>query len=280
MMKRAILFGAKELRLLTGISAETLRHYVDCDVLTPLRVDENNYRKYSSQNVIDVLHARIYRGLGLPIQSIIQKSGAGPDGQDAVLVRHEAILEREVVELQMKLARLRQELEFLGTARRRLGRILVRTADEAPSVYRLTLLDAVSGMAVDAEAMRRVDEWMRYSSHLHVALRVPEAALLDHGVEELPVSLGISVRAETAKSLGLSAGPPAELFPNKAHVGTLLAMADPLSLRRRDILPLLDTVRARGLRLEGGLIGRLCYISDSEEGRLYYFSVNLCVASA
>jgi len=273
-----LLFGAKELRQLTGISAETLRHYVDCDVLKPLRVDGNNYRKYSSQNMIDVLHARIYRGLGLPIQSIIQKSGAGPDGQDAVLVRHEVILEREVLELQLKLARMRQELEFLSTARRRLGCIRVRTADEAPSVYRLTLIDAASGMTGDAEVMGRVDEWMRHAAHLHVALRVPEAAILDPGVDGLPVSLGLSVRAETALSLGMRAGPPVELCPNKAHVGTLLAMADPLGLRRRDILPLLDTVRERGLRLEGGLIGRLCYVVDSEAGRLYYFSINLCVA--
>ena len=280
MMKSAILFGAKELRQLTGISAETLRHYVDCDVLKPLRVDGNNYRKFSSQNVIDVLHARIYRGLGLPLQSIIRKSGSGPDGQDAVLVRHQAILEREVLELQMKLARMRQELDFLATARRRLGCVRVRTADEAPSVYRLTLVDAANGMTGDAEVMRRVDEWMRYPAHLHVALRVPESSILDPGVDELPVSLGLSVRAETASSLGMSAGPPAEHCPNKAHVGTLLALADPLSLRRRDILPLLDTVGERGLRLEGGLIGRLCYVVDSEEGRLYYFSVNLCVASA
>ncbi len=279
-MKSAMLFGAKELRRLTGISAETLRHYVDRDVLRPLRVDGNNYRKFSSQNMIDVLHARIYRGLGLPIQSITRKSGSGPEGQDDVLARHQAILEREALELQMKLARMRQELEFLATARRRIGCVRVRTADEAPSVYRLTLLDAADGMISDAEVGRRVAEWMRYAPHLHVALRVPEAAVLDPGVEELPVSLGLSVRSETASSLGMNAGPPAEYCPNKAHVGTLLALADPLGLRRRDILPLLDTVRERGLRLEGGLIGRLCYIVDAEGGRLYYFSVNLCVVSA
>ncbi|PKL23948.1 MAG: hypothetical protein CVV47_11810 [Spirochaetae bacterium HGW-Spirochaetae-3] len=277
-MKNAFQFGAKEIRQLTGISPETLRHYVECSILKPLQVDENNYRKYSSQNMIDVLHARIYRGLGLPIQSIIQRSESGPEEQDAVLVRHKAILERDVLRLQLKLDRMRQEIEFLGTARRRLDCVRIRSADEAPSVYRITLLDAARGKTRIPEIMSRVDEWMRYPQHLQVALHVPEAAILDPGIDELPVSLGLSVRMETAISLELDTSPPAEFFPNKAHVGTLIATTDPLNLRRRDLLPLLDTVRARGLRLEGGLIGRLCYIVDSEKGRHYYFSANLCVA--
>ena len=278
MTKSDFRFGAKDLRQLTGVSPETLRHYVECDILKPYQVDGNNYRKYSSQNMIDVLHARIYRGLELPIQSIVQKSGSGPEGQEAVLLRHQAALEGEVLRLQGKLARMRQEIEFLGTARRRLGRILVRSAEEAPSVYRLTLVDSVGGKTRAPEIMRRVNEWMNHPQDLHVALRVPEAPILDPRSDELPVSLGLSIRAETALSLGLDTRPPAEFFPNKPHVGTLIATTDPLNLRRRDIVPLLDAVRDRGLRLEGGLIGRLCYIVDSEQGRLYYFSANLCVA--
>ncbi|MFA6505773.1 MAG: MerR family transcriptional regulator [Treponemataceae bacterium] len=107
-------FGASDFCRLTGISAETLRHYAECGIIDTVDIETNNYKKYSAKNAMDVLHARMCRGLEIPIPNIILKAGGSLDEQESLMRRHEAVLQIEARQLSLKLERMRQALHVSG----------------------------------------------------------------------------------------------------------------------------------------------------------------------
>jgi DNA-binding transcriptional MerR regulator len=268
-------FGAGELCRLTGISAETLRHYVECGVVDSVEIAANNYKKYDARNAIDVLHARMCRGLDLGLPQIVHKAEFALEEQEALLLRHESVLQAEALELDLKLGRLRQQIEFLSSARGSLGRVIERSAEEVPSLYRLLLIG--EGLGSDSDARRLTDQWMAHPQYTHVAIGAPRAALLDPEIEVLPMEIGIGVRAEFAALLKLDTRPPAVFFPSARNVGTVIAVSDPLRIRKAELRGLFDRVESLGCDIASDLVGRLCTSLETDRGRLYVFTVSFCI---
>lgn len=272
-------FGSSEFRKLTGISAETLRHYTGKGVLGGVEVAPNGYRRYDARSVIDALEARTCRGLDLGLSQIVHNHDYALDGQETLLHRHEEALKAEALELDLKLARVRQMAECLHFAREHLGQVVERPADSVPALYRLMLLsgEEPGGHACAPNASRITESWMAHPQYVHVAIRVRREALLAAGSEDLPVDIGIGVRSEYASLLKLDMRPPAEFFPSERNVGTVVALADPLRLRRSDVSRLLEKADALGYRIASDLIGRLCASIATERGRVYYFTACICI---
>lgn len=268
-------FGSGEFRKLTGISAETLRHYADCGIIDSFDVAPNNYKKYSVRAAVDVLHARICRGLDLGLPQIVHKAECAFEEQEALLKRHEAELQAEAAELDLKLSRLRQQIEFLAASRELIGKVQERPASAVPQLYRIMIIG--EGISVGAEAHRIIEGWMAHPQYAHVAMVVPRSALLDSDREDLPVEIGIGVRADFAALLKMDTKPPARFVLNERNIGTLVPVSDPLSLKRSDIRMLLDRADSLGCEITSDLFGRLCTALDTDQGRVYYFSLGVCI---
>lgn len=268
-------FGASEFCRLTGISGETLRHYVDCGLIDSVEIDANNYKRYTAKNAMDVLHARMCRGLDFPIPNIIHKAEVALDEQESLLLVHRERLEAEERQLRLKLERMNQQIELMRFTREQLGRVVERSAEKVPALYRLLLIG--DGAAPDSRALRVAMEWMEKPQYTHVAIRAPIESLRDPSVDELPMSLGIGIRESFVKELDLDVSPPVVCFPQNRNIGTVVSTYDPLHLRKSDFPQLFEKVDSLGCEIVSDLAGRLCTYLETDKGRLYYFTVSICI---
>jgi len=80
---------------LAGISVRALHHYDEIGLLSPARVGENRYRYYGEEELLRLQQILLYRGLGLPLETI----GAILDSPDfdgvAALKQQRRLLEAE-----------------------------------------------------------------------------------------------------------------------------------------------------------------------------------------
>lgn len=270
------LFGTRELCRLTGVSVETLRHYLDIGLLSPERVESNSYSRYTARNAMDVLYARMCRGLGLSLPSILEKRRSPLSTQEEMLDRHLAELEEEERRLALQLQRTRQQRELLRGAQERLGRIQEKEASEVPALYRIGLVGPDAPESPERESI--IAEWMRYPEYSFVMLTAPVSSLADASAEELPITLSIGMNEHNFEMLGLSFAPPVRRIPNYTSLGTMIETKDPLHLRRDEIARLLEQIREQGRRAAAGLIGRVCTFRDLPSGRLYYLTINIPIA--
>ncbi len=58
------MYTVKQLARLAGISPRTLHYYDEISLLTPTVVEDNGYRRYGDQAVIELQQIMFYRELG------------------------------------------------------------------------------------------------------------------------------------------------------------------------------------------------------------------------
>ncbi len=270
------LFGTREFCRLTGVSVETLRHYVDVGLLSPERVAGNGYSRYTARNAMEVFYARMCRGLGLSLPSILEKGRLALPDQGELLDRHIAALEEEERSLHLRLQRTQQQLELLKNVQGRLGQIQGKEASEVPALYRVGLVGPDAAEAPRRESI--IAEWMRYPQYSFVMLTAPLASLVDASIEVLPVTLSLGMNERNFEMLGLSSAPPVRRIPNMQNLGSMIETRDPLRLRRAEVARIVERAGEQGRALAGDLIGRYCTFRDLPSGRLYYLSINIPIA--
>ena len=65
-----MLYKIGDIAKLLGITAEGLRYYVECGIVTPKKVDGSSYRYYDTWDLHLLISARSYRSLGFSLQEV------------------------------------------------------------------------------------------------------------------------------------------------------------------------------------------------------------------
>lgn len=268
-------YHAREFCRLTGITGETLRHYVEKGIITHAHIEPNNYKTYSTRSALDMLLARSCRGLDLPIPTILSKTSATLEEQEAIFSDREREIEASINALKLKLARIRQHKGNLKFIHSSMGKVREHQADDVFSLYRLIVFG--KGSPITGREQTILDQWMNYPEYTCVALDAPQESLTDRSVDRLPISIGIGVREEWAHSLGLNIGSPVTFFAKGRGLCTVIATYDPFNLRKSDLNGIFDTVERMGVQIASNLTGLLCTCTDTAKGRLYYISLGFTI---
>lgn len=268
-------YHAREFCRLTGITGETLRHYVDKGIIAPSHIEPNSYKLYSTKNALDMLLARSCRGLDLPISTILSKTSATLEEQEAIFSAREREIEDEIDALKLKLARVRQQKGNFNFIHSSMGKVREHRADDIFSLYRLIVFGKGSPMMPREHAI--LDQWMNYPQYICVALNAPMESLVDLSVDKLPISIGVGVREEWADSLKLDTSPPVSFFAKARGLCTVVATYDPFNLKKGDLNGIFDTVERMGVEIASDLTGLLCTYTDTPAGRLYYISLGFSI---
>lgn len=268
-------YHAREFCRLTGITGETLRHYVEKGIIAPDHIESNSYKTYSTQSALDMLLARSCRGLDLPIPTILSKTNATLEEQEAIFSAREREIEAEIDTLQLKLARIRQQKGNLNFIHSYSGKVREHQADQVFNLYRLIVFG--KGSPITAREQAILDQWMNYPEYICVALDAPQESLTDRSVDRLPISIGVGVREEWAHSLGLNIKSPVNFFAKGRGLCTVLGTYDPFTLKKSDMNGIFDMAERMGVRITSNLTGLLCTYTDTPKGRLYYISLGFTI---
>lgn len=274
-METKEVFHAREFCRLTGVTGETLRHYVDKGIISPSDIEANNYKLYSTKNALDMLLARSCRGLDLSISTILSKTNATLEEQEAIFAAREREIETEIDTLKQKLARVRQQKGNLNFIHTSLGKVKEHRASDVFNLYRLIVFGKAS--PITAKEQTILDQWMNYPHYVCVALNAPRESLVDPSIERLPISIGVGVREEWANALGLNTNPPVSFFAKSRGLCTVVSTYDPFNLKKRDLNGIFDEAEQRGAEIASDLTGLLCTYTDTARGRLYYISLGFSI---
>lgn len=255
------LYKPNEFYEVTGISRETLRHYVEKGLLYPAEVTEKGYALYGEREVMQMMLLRYYRSCNMAVDEVrdFLWSKDMPD-QIQELDRAVRSLEEQIRELERQRRNLIRRRRLVYESRQNLNQTFFHA--EGKEMFLLNIEEA-----------RQIPEGVGIIQTM--AARFPEGHISLMGrVEDflarrpMPVSLGYgATRRESLEGLDR------KLFhriPAQPALVTRVRVTDPLLLQPEDLQPLYDEVERKGYIVKDGIYGHLLSM-EREENQFYYY---------
>jgi DNA-binding transcriptional MerR regulator len=217
---------------LARISVRALRHYEVKGLLKPAHVDAHSrYRYYDLQQLAVVERLLLLKDIGLPLSAIRALLDASAQEFRTALVRHHALLQRQLLEQQALLARvsaLEGWLESENGGEERGGAGIVVRTKSYPALRALSLRATV---APDANAI--ADMFERTERRARRSRTDQAPMLLMHSAPRLAPRLDIEVCVPVSRSCRLNDVREIESEPLAASVTYRGPYAQPTDLYRR-----------------------------------------------
>lgn len=104
-------YTIKEISELFNIPKSTLRYWESEGIIRSIRNDENNYRNYSSENLIEICDIMFYRNLNLPIKEIHKVWNNSVSENEELFMKSKSDIENQINELQQIKSKIECRLE-------------------------------------------------------------------------------------------------------------------------------------------------------------------------
>ncbi len=266
-------FLSKDFCKLTGLKSDTLRYYVDMELLHPQVNDENHYKVYSEKDLIDLYYVRKCRNMEIPIRHVheLQAREALSD-QLAYLDQYQRKLEQE-------LERIQSRLKGCEKMRKDIIRIPMLTKEiietyTGPDVAQLDLVGP--GIVMDEKVSSVVAEWNKKALRLLTFIKIRQEDLLAKGVEAYPVIMGICFGIYPEVPIK-EITPPAYIYPSSHSIGIMVRLKDPFVVTPKDLEPLFQYAREHDYRISSDLTSWLVTKSRENGVDYYYYALRVSV---
>ena len=263
-----MLYTSKKFCMITGITPETLRHYVDLGLLIPAEISANRYRKFSIQNAVDMFYLRHERGLGAKLNQFQPENEAvNLDLQAERYQENLAALIQQKELIQRQIERNLYYQKLIQRAKGQLGKVMNINVKQP---FSLSFLEFSSLNLKDDEILKNVEEWMKYPELLHMAFRIDLQQVFS-GQEVFAPRIGLGMRTDFAELCELSLN-HAQITPGSKKIINITARSNSLSQIPRRVLQPLLTELNEDMCSHHELVGRM--ITRVKEGNQfwYYFS--------
>ncbi len=260
------LYKPNEFYKLTGVSRETLRHYVEKGLLYPAGITEKGYALYGEREVMQMMLLRYYRSCHMTVEEVrdFLWSKDMPD-QIQELDRTVKSLEEQIRELERQRWNLIRRRRLVYESRQNLGQVFLHA--EGKEMFLLNMEEA--GRTPEGERALRTMAERFPEGHISLMGRVEDFLAR----RPMPVRLGYGVsQRDNLEGLELS------LFhhlPAQPALVTRVRVADPLLLQPEDLQPLYDEVERQGYTVRDGVYGHL--LSMEREGEKFYYYITMRV---
>lgn len=104
-------YTVNSLAKLAGVSPRTLRYYDQIGLLKPLRVDENGYRVYGSEQVDTLQQIRFFTELGFPLKEVLRLLRSPEYDRERALESHLLALNQEKERIERLIQNVHKTLE-------------------------------------------------------------------------------------------------------------------------------------------------------------------------
>lgn len=104
-------YTIKKISELFNIPKSTLRYWESEGIIKSIRNNENNYREYSSEDLIKICDILFYRNLNIPIKQLYDISDKSIDETQELLIKSKVDIENKINELESIKLKIDKSLE-------------------------------------------------------------------------------------------------------------------------------------------------------------------------
>lgn len=181
---------SKKFCAISGITLETLRHYIDLELLKPAKVLANGYREFSIDNAVEVFYLRHERGLGASLNQF------HPENEAESLADQDARYQDNLVQLQKQKALLERQIERNLYYRSLIQRAIHQKEQllylNVEQLFSLSFLEFSPANLDRQGVLETIETWMQFPELLHLAFRIdPEQLTSESDIVKPRVGLGI-----------------------------------------------------------------------------------------
>lgn len=262
--KHRTMVTSKKFCAISGITMETLRHYIDRELVKPAKVLANGYREFSIDNAVDVFYLRHERGLGACLNRF------HPENEATSLADQDARYEENLLQLQKQKALLERQIErnlyfknLIQRAIHQKDQILYLNVEQ---LFSLSFLEFSHGNLDRQDILEMIEKWMQYPELLHLAFRIDPAQLTSNSDSVTP-RVGLGIRTDFAQQYELPYA-EAETSCGSGKMAMVVSRSESLTQIPKTTLTSLLACTDKPIRtvLVGRLITRV-----QEEGKLWYY---------
>lgn len=259
-------YSIGEFSKLSGYSAQMIRYYEKQNILkNTRRNDTNNYREYSTEDLLPLLHMQCRRGLGYSIKELSET--LLPSAYDS---EPESWKQMQIeIEQQIELLKLKRERILLMQQHMLHGEHgkVCSYLSYHDTLYLFYLSDYHGN--IPRSISLRIQQWLSHSPFPHVFVHISKNDFLTRTQGSYDVRFGLGVIKRFADNLRLDTSKPVQTFPSNRILGMAISTFDPLQITTEDLSLLREQVAGKEDTLVSDLICPINYICK-KDGKYYY----------
>lgn len=261
-----MLYTKSELCKKAGISTETLRHYIDKDLIRPSQISLNGYRKFSDEDVLHLWEIRLGASLGHSLSRIKENrnSSSLADFYDELNIREN--------ELSLQMDELQHQIEMVDEIKHYVHRELVSadiiSIEKSKTLYRCTY----KGSKSSEKQMEIFVNAFPYTS-----FAVDYVIEGEENAYTLKPELALYIVESRKSKLQLKSYDKLEYVPSMDSICMTIVTANPLSLTYNDFEPLFLEMKRNQLVAKSNIICSVFYQQTNDATKVYLLRCRILI---
>lgn len=261
-----MLYTKSEFCKMAGISKETLRHYIDKELIRPAKISANGYRKFSDEDILHLWEIRLGASLGHSLSCMKENrnSSSLTDFYDELIIREE--------ELSLQLEELQHQIDMVDEIKHYVHRELVSkemiTMERSKSLYRCTY----NGSKTSEKQME-----LFVNSFPYTSFAIDYVIHGDENSYTLKPELALYIVESRKSKLSIEAYEELEFVPSMDSICMTIVTSDPLSLSYNDFEPLFLEMNRKQLIPKSNIICSVFYQQRNNATKDYLLRCRILV---
>ncbi|MDF2587088.1 MAG: helix-turn-helix transcriptional regulator, MerR family [Anaerocolumna sp.] len=261
-----MLYSKSEFCKMAGISKETLRHYIDKDLIKPANISANGYRKFSDVDVLHLWEIRLGASLGHSLSRMKEKRNSSSlvDFYDELDIREK--------ELCLQLEELQHQLDMVEEIKHYVHRELasrdVITIERSKTLYRCTYTGSTS-------SEKQMEIFVNAFPYTSFAIDYVIQSCGD--TYTLKPELALYIVESRKSKLQIESYDELEYVPSMESICMTIVTGNPLSLTYKDFEPLFLEMRRKQLAPKSNIICSVFYGQRNRTTKAYLLRCRILV---
>lgn len=261
-----MLYTKSELCKKAGITTETLRHYIDKNLIKPSQISPNGYRKFSDEDILHLWEIRLGASLGHSLSHIKEN-----EYSSSLAEFYDELSTREK-DLSLQLEEIKHQIEMVEEIKLYVHREIISkdiiTIEKSKPLYRCSYNGSRS-------SEKRMELFVNAFPYTSFAV---DYVIQDEGnSHKLKPELSLYIVESRKSKLQIESYDDLEYVPSMDSICMTIVTANPLSLTCNDFEPLFLEIKRNQLVAKSNIICSVFYQQRNLTNKLYLLRCRILV---
>lgn len=264
--------GITVIARLFGISTEAIRKYEKYGIIASSRDKQNNYRKYTTWDIVQLFRARLYAKCGFSLKSIAKiLSTPDIDEVEEIIKSKEENLVRETLLIQNQLKVLQNIKQGLSEVERssKASTELRYHYEQRPAIYFCEFMGEQS-LNEDEDILYQANQWMECLPFVFLGIRTNYQKIVSG---DSMFTGGICVTEEDKEKYKLRELPDSQRFESTMCLTAMLVGSFNHPLDKTSFERINELIKSKRFFISGEIIGEIKYSVKIDDEYKFYHKV-------